>query len=66
MAGQGTFIWDGAINSVLHILLQSFSRRINFHKNFIHNFHLAFGLIRPKICHFFQASSLGKQRGGTV
>ena len=42
----------GWCDSVLHILLQSFSRRINVHKNFIHNFHLAVGLIRPKSCHF--------------
>ena len=55
VAGEGTFILDGAINSVLHILLQSFSCRINFHKNFIHNLHLAFGLIRPKSYRFFRA-----------
>ena len=39
VAGEGTFIWDGAINSVMHILLQNFSHKINFH-NFIHNLHL--------------------------
>ena len=59
VAGEGTFIWDGAINSFLNILLQSFSRRINFH-NFIHNLHLAIGLIWPKGCHFYRAYSLGK------
>ena len=59
VAGERTFIWNSAIDSVLHILLQSFNRRINFH-NFIHNLPQAFGIIRPKSDNFFRASSLGK------